>query len=396
MGITSHEVRAVRTLMPFFSKEPVVIDIGSNKGEWADILIRNVKEMHLFEPNELLLHYTMVKYDDLSNVFYWKYAAFSKEETRPFWYFTNQNNGLSSVFYNQKWVDMGLPMQEGKCHARRLDSLFDKPIDFIKIDAEGADLDVLLGCDNLLKNKLVKFIQIEYSEHYKLAGHEFNEVIPFVRQYGYDVFHFDNSLFHRIGKTDPKEFGAENFYIMDKDFTQDWNSEFKYNTQGMKFNFALEIGCFEGLTTNYICDNLLNEGGRIICIDPLNDYYTEWSDELTDQMFKGQYERFMRNTAGKPVELIRMNSRQAFDISGFNAYRFDFIYIDGDHSENEVYLDGKQSFYLLKQYGHILFDDYGWREETAKGIERFLNEFKKDIEVVRKGYQVLVRKLTIT
>ena len=46
------------------------------------------------------------------------------------------------------------------------------------------------------------------------------------------------------------------------EYTYDWNNEFKKNTSGINnLSLCLEIGCFEGLTSNYIIDNMLNENG---------------------------------------------------------------------------------------------------------------------------------------
>ena len=150
------ERKAVRALMPYFSKNPVVFDIGSNKGEWAETVIQNVESMFLFEPNQRLLTYTMVKFDYLTNVTYIPRAVFSEEKTVDFFYFNNQNNGLSSVFYNQFWVDQGLPMQLGTTETITIDSLKTPTmIDFIKIDVEGADFDVLLGAKETLKKRLI-------------------------------------------------------------------------------------------------------------------------------------------------------------------------------------------------------------------------------------------------
>ena len=122
------------------------------------------------------------------------------------------------------------------------------------------------------------------------------------------------------------------------EFTQDWNREFKENTKGIKVDFALEIGCFEGLTTNYICDNLLSKEGRIICIDPLPDDHNTLPFGEDNKIFEGQYDRFVRNTRGRPVELIRKKSDEAFD-RNFRDYRFGLIYIDGDHREDAAARD---------------------------------------------------------
>jgi len=387
MSLNPLEKKAALALYPYFSKNPIVFDIGSNKGFWADILVHNVAEMHLFEPNERLLTYTMVKYDYLKNVIYNHVAVSDKIGETPFTVFYNENNGLSNIIQNPKWDY--LPGVLDKVDTVDLDSyIFSNEeigsIDFIKIDVEGAEMLVLSGMKNSLQTNLIKFIQIEKSEHY-----DFTPVPDFVRQLGYDIFHFDGENF--VKYTDQE---AENLYIMSANFTQDWNGEFKKNTKNLpKVETALEIGCFEGLTTNYICDNLLKEGGRVICVDPLTDEYLPGHKD--NAMFVGQYERFIRNTAGRPVELIRKKSMDAFN--QLKDISFGLIYIDGDHTEEGVFQDATIYFSrLLTQSqgggGYMLFDDYGQSEETARGIDRFLQNQKGNYDLLVKDYQVLIRR----
>jgi FkbM family methyltransferase len=387
IGISDTEVKAVLALREMCGPDPIVFDVGSNKGDWASILAPNVKEIHVFEPNIVLLHYSMVRFDTLKNVVYNNVALFSESKEADFFFFTNNNNGLSSLYYNEYWVELNLPMQKGKTKTITLDSYWqnDSAIDFLKIDVEGADFDVLIGAERLLKNKQIRFIQIEYSTHYQLAGRTFQDVIDWIHGYGYEIYHFDGETFIPYSE----ETKAENFYIM-AEYTQDWNSEFKRNTKGIKVDTALEIGCFEGLTTNYICDNLLNPGGRIICIDPLTDEYLPGHKD--NAMFVGQYERFMRNTAGRPVELIREKSREAH--RKVKDYRFGLIYIDGDHSEDGVFTDGVLYWNQLREdgTGYMLFDDYGQSEETKRGIDRFLETQKGNFELLVMDYQVLIRR----
>jgi predicted O-methyltransferase YrrM len=177
------------------------------------------------------------------------------------------------------------------------------------------------------------------------------------------------------------------------EYTQDWNSEFKKNTKGIKVDTALEIGSFEGLTSNYICDNLLKEGGRLVCVDPHENYHVEGHKD--NAMFDGQYERFVRNTAGRPIEHIRKKSMDAVD--QLKDLRFGFIYVDGDHSEDAVFNDGVQYWNLLldgfkNEGGYMLFDDYGQSEETKRGIDRFLETQKGNYDILVKDYQVLIHR----
>lgn len=393
-GISNNETKAVLELRGQMSADPIVFDVGSNKGGWADILINNVKEMHLFEPNDRLLIYTMVKYDYLKNVQYINKAVTSKpNETIDFYYFTNENNGLSAIYDNPKWDY--LPKQKKKVETISLDYYWKSatPIDFVKIDVEGMESEVLKGAAGLLKNKQIKFIQVEYSEHYEFLGIKFGGLIHSMADSGYKCYSFDGT-FKEVKEVDfIEDYRLENFWFM-AEYTQDWNAEFKKNTKGIKVETALEIGCFEGLTTNYICDNLLKEGGRIVCVDPLTDEYLPGHKD--NEMFIGQYERFMRNTAGRPVELIRMKSREAF--TTMKNLRFGLIYIDGDHTEDGVFQDAVMYWNLLLDSpkghgGYMLFDDYGQSEETAKGIDRFLETQKGNFNLLVKDYQVLIQRL---
>lgn len=369
------ERKSVLELFPYFNqKYPVVVDVGSNKGEWSDLLIDRVAEMHLFEPNELLLHYTMVKYCDRDNVYYNADAVSDKISTVEFSYFVNENNGLSNIFGNPKWDY--LPYKRETIDTTTLDSYWfkDFDIDFLKIDVEGAEMLVLKGAADLLSKRRIKFIQVEKAEHILLSGYTFENLTAYLKAFGYRAIETEDT---------------ENVIFAMEGFTQDWNGEFKKNTKGMKFGFALEIGCFEGLTSTYICDHLLNPEGRMICVDPLTDEYLPGHED--NNLFVGQYERFVRNTKGKPIELIRKKSIDAYH--ELRDYRFDFIYIDGDHRENEVYLDAVNCFTLLKVGGHMLFDDYEWREETKRGIDRFLNSLPTNkMTIEHKGYQVMIKK----
>ena len=96
--------------------------------------------------------------------------------------------------------------------------------------------------------------------------------------------------------------------------------------------------------------------------------------------------------------MIRRDSAVALD-ELFYTHRdsIDLIYIDGDHRALPVYIDGKLSLRLCKPQGLLLFDDYLWTDADGaspakEGIDRFLEEFKDQIEVVFIDYQVMVRK----
>lgn len=195
------------------------------------------------------------------------------------------------------------------------------------------------------------------------------------------------------------------------EYTQNWNSEFKQSSAGIKnLSLCLEIGCFEGLTSNYIIESILNENGKLVCVDPLTDNYL--NTELTESdvvnndtiygFFRNQYDRFINNTGhhikSNRLELYRNLSSDIFPelIEKYES-QFDLIYIDGDHRASAVYVDAVNSFKLCKSGGTIIFDDYSWgkvynEEATSFGIDKFLAEYSNEYDLIKKEYQVVIRK----
>lgn len=192
-------------------------------------------------------------------------------------------------------------------------------------------------------------------------------------------------------------------------YTYNWNQAFKGNTIGLCcYELCLEIGCFEGLTSNYIVENLLSNTGKLVCVDPLTNNYL--NDDLTEKYvndnetiysyFNNQYERFIENTKHNSdrIQLFKKLSSEIYPVllEKYNG-QFDLIYIDGDHRTSAVYIDAINCFKLCKNGGIIIFDDYGWGEKynedaTNIGIDKFLNEYQDQYILKSRGEQVVIQK----
>lgn len=397
MSISKQERDAVIGLLPFLPKNPVIFDCGSNKGLWSDIIMEQFGQecdIHFFEPNEIMLNYTRIKYDYNKNITYNLLAVSNSTGEKDFFYFTNYNNGLSSLNYNEAWND--LPMLRGKADTITVDLYAEKMmipyIDFLKIDVEGNEINVLAGAQKMIESDKVRFIQIEYGEHWKLINAKGYNVIRRMEMIGYSTYSFNGTNYEKLtSDTFIEDYRADNFIITKHNIinhSQGWNKVFIENTKDIKSDFVLEIGSCEGLTAKHICENILKPGGRLICVDPLEDYYIKPDDmpEMVDQ-----YYRWLRNTKELPINLYRKKFAGAYD--ELKDFRFDFIYIDGDHSYEAVYHDAVKSWFVLKKGGYILFDDYdGYTDGTTKGIDKFLHENKSYYELIIKNYQVLIKK----
>ena len=177
-------------------------------------------------------------------------------------------------------------------------------------------------------------------------------------------------------------------------YTQLWNGEFVKNTSFINRHSLLsvcEIGCFEGLTSNYIVDNLLANNGTLVCIDPLD---TEYELDCDNGLFRGQYDRFIENTEQNKerIELMREPSGTALPLLPDNY--FDLIFIDGHHAKPECYIDGTEAFRICKVGGYILWDDYEWGAEkpVKEAVGQVLQE-NTNYRLLLKLNQVLVQKL---
>lgn len=66
-------------------------------------------------------------------------------------------------------------------------------------------------------------------------------------------------------------------FFKNKQYSQNWSKPFIKNVQTLKLrnlSLVLEIGCFEGQTSNYIVTQILEKDrGKLICVDPLSDEY---------------------------------------------------------------------------------------------------------------------------
>jgi hypothetical protein len=184
---------------------------------------------------------------------------------------------------------------------------------------------------------------------------------------------------------------------------------------GKRVELILEIGVAQGGTTNIFCEKYLIEtGGKVVCVDPLLDgiyvpsepgsggyhpeHHARWK-----KTFAKQYDHFVRNTFhnSNKIQLMRMTSSEAFpELLEKYEGKFDLIYIDGDHRSRAVWNDAINSFKLCKVGGYILFDDYLWKlphmtlDQTPKpAVDRFISKYRNSIEVLKKGWRVMLRKV---
>lgn len=162
--------------------------------------------------------------------------------------------------------------------------------------------------------------------------------------------------------------------IDDRIYTNNWTMALLSNLNGL-VNYiktcnllhgnVLEIGCYEGKGTALI--HTFFKPTAQICCDPWDSAY-----EDVGFHFKNQYEHFKGNTKDLSIIEKRMTSDEFFMT---NEILFDFIYIDGHHSVEQVEKDLNNSLGALRVGGLCLVDDYIWGSPATNPVRKAVNEF---------------------
>ena len=151
----------------------------------------------------------------------------------------------------------------------------------------------------------------------------------------------------------------------------------------------LEVGSYEGRSAIWFLDNVLTHpSSTITCVDM---FYNRMAEIRFDHNIavSGFLSRVTK-VKGRSQEVLKLLREGSYNI----------IYIDGSHRAVDVQVDASLSWHLVKRDGLIIFDDYLWELEKPQedrpqmAIDNFLSDFCLQLEILHKGYQVIVRRVS--
>ena len=152
----------------------VIYDVGANIGVYSTALSDTAKQIFCFEPNQrnfqLLSHNTA----DLANVHCYNLACGQYNGTTHIMDFDPDVHGN---FGNLSNGDQGIAVP-----LIALDALDIPAPNLLKIDVEGAELEVLLGCENKIRSSLPCIV---YEAH---ETEQFSEIWHFLKQFDYRLY----------------------------------------------------------------------------------------------------------------------------------------------------------------------------------------------------------------
>lgn len=193
--VTNGELQIIQSLVP---GKGIVFDVGANVGEWSSTVLKYSPEAKLlvFEPIPHLFKNLCAVFKKRAHVY--KYAISHEEGERLFEYYP-ECSAVSGLYHRPALSHM--KEQKIVVDTTTLDLFCEKhnvgKINFLKIDTEGNEWNVLRGASQLLQDKAIDMIQFEYGGTYPDAGITLAQVYEFLKFNGYEVYRIaSNYLIH--------------------------------------------------------------------------------------------------------------------------------------------------------------------------------------------------------
>lgn len=172
--------------------KPMILDVGANVGNYSkNILLFNKNcSVFAFEPHPIT-YKQLVTNVTSSQVKSFNVAIGDENGTLDLYdYDTNDGSAHASLYEGViKDLHKGNPISHS-VEVIKLDEFLAgknlKTIDLLKIDTEGNEFNVLLGCKDLLKNRQIKAIHFEFNEMNIISKVSFKDFWDYLK--GYDFY----------------------------------------------------------------------------------------------------------------------------------------------------------------------------------------------------------------
>ena len=156
---------------------------------------------------------------------------------------------------------------------------------------------------------------------------------------------------------------------------------------------GLEIGCFEGKSTNWLFENILSHpDSKLHVIDTF-----EGGKEHIKLKLDNLHSRYLSNVEQYLPKIYTWRDR-SIDVLKKILYKFDFIIIDGSHQAKNVIVDLVLGFHQLNSGGIMFMDDYTWClnnperriEDIPKtAIDLFLSTFRHEYKLIHLSLRTI-------
>ena len=179
----------------FIQKGDTVIDAGAHVGDWSSLVLEHTQNdcsVYSFEPVPHFFNKLTNALGDRASCY--NSALGNSEISTVMNYYYEESEGCSSLFERKvlnsipvKKIDIQVTYLDKFCQDNNIDH-----IDFLKIDTEGCEWDVLQGANDLITNKKIPIIQFEYGGTYPDADITLQQVYTYLTSKGYAIFRINS------------------------------------------------------------------------------------------------------------------------------------------------------------------------------------------------------------
>jgi len=177
----------------FVKDEAVCIDVGFNMGDWSEYVIGGnpSAKVFAFDPCLAVIDRFKSQKKPLKNIDLIQLALSDSEGVMPFYDYGNFN-GCNSLAQRNIDFDKSVEPNIYQVDITTLDIWTKKNdiahIDLLKVDAEGYDLNVLEGANDLLDTQAVDVIMFEYASGWFCNKRFLVEAVDFLADKPYKLF----------------------------------------------------------------------------------------------------------------------------------------------------------------------------------------------------------------
>ena len=150
----------------------LIVDIGAWCGTWTLSMQQYAKNIYCYEPNKLHFECLSRNVSKHNHIRLYNQAL-------------GNHNGFVKLKEENATQNTRVLLEKGEIKINKLDSLGVKGIDFLKIDVEGLEMEVLKGAEETLKN--VEYIMIELNGNTEKYGSTKKDVKEYLQSLGFKV-----------------------------------------------------------------------------------------------------------------------------------------------------------------------------------------------------------------
>jgi len=186
----SGESNVMDELVNELPRNPIIFDVGANRGHYIDLVIKKWGNknpgLHAFEPDNSCYEILTRKYGNYKNIVVNNFALGDESGTATL--FSEQEGAVNATLVGSDLntgmiTEVDVQTIDEYCRANNI-----TVIDFLKIDTEGFEINVLKGAQEMIRKGAIHRIQLEHGSRQSLimgaSLYSYGQLLK-----GYELFH---------------------------------------------------------------------------------------------------------------------------------------------------------------------------------------------------------------